>query len=133
MLSELTKQLVNIEQIRERREQQEKRRGKLIALLGLAKNLRNINPEDFVDDWENFRNPAQAASFILDLALESQNIKDDDTARSLKELKAVLDTNSTNTRPNFLDFYNKLKTVQDRIVWSITEWEEELEKLCLLT
>ena len=133
MLSELTKQLVNIEQIRERREQQEKRRGKLIALLGLAKNLRNINPEDFVDDWENFRNPAQAASFILDLALESQNIKDDDTARSLKELKAVLDTNSTNTRPNFLDFYNKLKTVQDRIVWSITEWEEELEKLSLLT
>ena len=124
-------QLVNIEQARDRREQQEKRCGELRALLGAAKNLRDVNPANFVKDWEKSGKLPQPVSFIRDLALASQNIKDADTVKSFKKLKAILDAfeYSTNTRPNFLDFANELKTVQDRIVCSITEWEEELGKL----
>lgn len=127
-LSELTKQLVNIEQARERREQREKRRGEITILLGLAGNLRKINPNDFVKELEHRgKSPEPESSYIRELALKNQYIKDPDTVLALKELRAILDAldEGSSIGVNLSDVGNKLKQVQERIVWSITEWREE--------
>ena len=102
--------------------------------MGQADILLSINQDD-IKEWERTNRISDKFYSIQYLTRESQNIKDGDTAQFLKELKAVLDAfkYGPNSRPNFLEFTNKLKTVQGRLPSEITEWEEELKNLSLLT
>jgi hypothetical protein len=129
-LSDFTKQLVTIEETRDHLQRQEKRRTEIACCLKLAEKLRKIDPEDFVTQLNQpGKIPEPTSSYIRELALRTEYIADPDTVRYLRELRQTLNSveQGSSIGANGPEIAKKLKRVQERLGWSITQWQGELQ------
>jgi len=130
-LADFTRQLATIEEARDCREQREKRRAEISRGLELIERLRKVDPEEFVAQLtQPGRIPEPATSYIRELALLApRHVTDPDSIQYLKELRQLLDSveQGSSIGANGAEIAKKLRRIQERMNWSITQWRDELE------
>lgn len=122
-LSDLTEQLVNIQKV-------QKRQVDLSRYLKHAEDLQKCDPFEFAEQLKQGKIPERESRHIKELALAGDEfIKDPDTVKNLRILRQTLDSvqRDSSIGDNEKEIARRFKSVQDRIVWSIDNWREELE------